>query len=161
MEKNCEIMYNGEKMTVVVKDSIPYEERTKMAQSIAYAVVTNDGEYRPWLYTVLYYLNFITRYTDFVLPEEWHDNDVVSFFRADGELGLKLLSAANSIEQEEIRCWADELISYRKECYKKSDIDKLGLYLKQGLLYLKDKVSSDPEFIQEIKDIFMSFGGEN
>ena len=129
MEKNCEIMYNGEKMTVMVKDSIPHEERVKMAQSIAYAVVTNDGEYKPWLYKVLYYLNFITRYTDFVLPEEWHDNDLVSFFCADGELGLKLLSATNSIEQEEIGYWADELISYRKECYKKGFLDRLLKYL--------------------------------
>jgi len=138
--KEIDCTVNGEQIEVNVKNHISYTQRENMAKSIAAAVVTDEGEYKPWMYGVFFNINFLSRYTDFILPDDWNDDKLMEFCDDSNET-YKNMKRVAADEIREVLVWADLMIEYRKECYKKGFGERL-------LNYLNDVLEANPDLLK-------------
>ena len=146
--KIIKCLINGENVGIEVKQTAPYLKRAGAAKAIAEAVISNEGEYRPWLFNVHYAIFVLTVYTNFVFPENWGDNEVVAFM-ATKEYN-SITSYINSEELCEMLAWVDSLVEYRKKCYEDNAFARLISVGKELLLMLQDELAKNPEFLASL-----------
>lgn len=104
-----------EEKEIIVKDIAEVSELSAIAKAIAQSVVTEDGDYRPWMREIGYVMLVIEGYTNYSIPEKWNDTDVIGFYESDDYKNI--VEWIDKTQFELVNKWIDEMIDVRKMLY--------------------------------------------
>ena len=144
--KTIECKIDGKNVKIQAKRSALFSKRVAAANVISEAVVSKDGEFRPWAFDVHFVIFILSAYSDFVFPENWGDNEISQFMRSESYKSI--LNEIDPDEIHEVFEWATDLIEYRKKCYENNVLSRMAEGAKEIFKTFQEELMREPEIVE-------------
>lgn len=120
---------NGIEKEINVRERVGFNELISYANYASKFIVSDNGEYSPWLSYLCSIMVSLTVFGDLVAPEDWKDDDYVEFW----ECGAKeILHYIDSTQFAMFNAWVKEKVENRLKTCQKNTIETIILELTES-----------------------------